>query len=89
MYKLCATASFAVKLYADNEAQLLVECWVRRMTFLYSIYDSQEATNYDYSVQDFNGIRNSDEFEAARKLAKGQVRTRFDSIAQLSPCKVL
>ena len=59
------------------------------MTFFYSIYDSQDAKNYEYSLADLNGITNSDEFEAARKLAKGQVRTRFDSIAQLSPCKVL
>ena len=82
---MCATASFAVKLYTDNDAQLLVECWVRRMTFFYWIFDSQGATNYEYSLADRNGISNSDEFEAARKLAKGQVRTRFDSIAQLAP----
>lgn len=84
-HSLLASASFSVKLYGDEGAQLLVETWVHRMNSFYTISRGSLCEQFRFSQEQLASVRNSDAFEHARNASVGAVRSRFEAVATLAP----
>lgn len=82
---LCPTASFSVRMYGDENAQLLVEAWTMRMNAFFRMASSSKSSAFEYSRAQLDEVSNGVAFEAARQLAIGPARARFEAVATLAP----
>jgi hypothetical protein len=84
-YSVTSTASFSVKMYGERQAQMLVEAWVHRMNEFYRMWDRQMKVDFVYTDEQLASVANSADFEAARALVVGPVKSRFNAVAALVP----
>jgi hypothetical protein len=68
-----------------QEAQLLTETWTNRMNAFFQLYAMHKDGKIVYSQAQRESVTNSGEFQAARNIAKGTARNRFDAVATLVP----
>lgn len=84
-HSLTPSASFSVKMYGEQSAQLLAEAWTGRVNKFFQISGGGLKGTFSFSDVHLASVGNSEEFELARAGAKGAARSRFDAVARLSP----